>query len=496
MTVARAIAHSLLTVAEMSRADRLASERGIAADTLMERAGAGAAEAIRRRWSPRPTFVLVGPGNNGGDGLVVARHLAGSGWPVRVALLEPAERLSPDAARNLERWRGPVQALSLGSLDGAELVVDGLFGAGLTRPLGGLAKVVVESLGALPVAAIDVPSGLKGDTGEILGAAPQAALTVTFFRRKPGHLLQPGRRLCGAVELVDIGIPDDVLDEIRPQAFANDPGLWLDQFPWPADTAHKYGRGHALIRGGSVLTGAARLAALAARRLGTGLVSLAAPAALQAIYAADQPGTLFHPLDSVRDFASRLDDQRITGILVGPGNGADAETEEAVTAALATRRPVVLDADALTCFAGRAIELQRRIKGPAVLTPHEGEFKRLFPLEGDKLSRARRAAAATGAVVLIKGADTVIAEPDGRVAINENAPPTLATAGSGDVLAGMITGLMAQGMAAFAAAAAAVWLHGEAAQAFGQGLIAEDLPAMLPGVLARLYAKSVRSRIQ
>ncbi|MBI1776909.1 MAG: NAD(P)H-hydrate dehydratase [Proteobacteria bacterium] len=488
---------ALLSVAEMVRADQITIEHGTSGDALMERAGAGVAEAIRRGWSPRPTLILCGPGNNGGDGLVVARHLMSSDWPVRVALLEPPERLKGEARRNLERWDGPLARLGADSLAGAELVVDALFGAGLARPLGGLAKDVVERLaGGPPVVAIDVPSGIKGDTGEILGAAPRAALTVSFFRRKPGHLMLPGRLHCGVVEIVDIGIAASVLSDIRPQIFANAPSLWLCRFPWPALDAHKYARGHALVRGGSVLTGAARLAALAARRIGAGLVSLAAPSRLQPIYTADQPGTLFHPVDSIEELVQRLADRRITAMLVGPGNGVGPDTEAAVTAALATGRAAVIDADALTVFAGRAGELAGMIRGPAVLTPHEGEFQRLFPEPGDKLTRARKAADALGAVILLKGPDTVIAEPGGRAAINENAPPSLATAGTGDVLAGMVVGLLAAGMPAFEAACAATWLHGEAAREFGQGLIAEDLLATLPTVLTTLHAQSVRSTIQ
>jgi NAD(P)H-hydrate epimerase len=350
----------------------------------------------------------------------------------------------------------------------------------------------VDALGARTVVAIDVPSGVQGDSGAVLGVAPRAKLTVTFSRRKPGHLLLPGRLHCGQVEVADIGIPDSVLDEIRPQSFANAPALWLGAYPWPSHDAHKYARGHALVRGGSVLTGAARLAALAARRVGAGLVTLAAPLSLQVLYAADQPGTLFHPADTVASFEDRLGDPRITATLVGPGNGVSGETEAAARAALASGRGAVIDADALTCFAGRASSLKSLVKGPAVLTPHAGEFRRLFELTGDKLARGRQAADQSGAVILLKGADTVIAAPGGWAAINENAPPTLATAGTGDVLAGMIVGLMAQAMPAAEAAAAAAWIHGEAARRFGQGLIAEDLVAAIPAVLEGLYADSVR----
>jgi hydroxyethylthiazole kinase-like uncharacterized protein yjeF len=476
--------NALLTPAEMADADRAAGARGVAGTVLMESAGRAVAQAVADRWSPRPVSVLCGPGNNGGDGFVAARHLAEAGWPVRLGLLGQRSSLKGDAAHHALLWKGSVEPLGPALLDGAALAIDAIFGAGLSRPVDGIAREVIEALGQRRITsiAVDVPSGLDGATGEVRGAAAPAAVTVTFFRKKPGHLLLPGRALSGEIVLADIGIPAAVLGAIAPKTYENGPALWLDAYPWPRLDTHKYQRGHALIAGGAVMTGAARLAARAAQRIGAGLVTLAAPAAAWPVYAASLTGVIVRP----EDFAALLADVRRNTLLLGPGLGADEATRARVLAALATKRAVVLDADALTAFAAAPATLFAAIKGPAVMTPHEGEFARIFKLEGDKLARARAAAAESGAVVLLKGSDSVIAAPDGRAAINANAPPDLATGGSGDVLAGLVAGLLAQGLDPFRAAAAACWLHGDAAQDFGPGLIAEDLIDGLPGALRRL----------
>ena len=477
----------LLTVEEMSRADALAIAGGTPGVELMEAAGRAVADRICLRWASRPTAVLCGPGNNGGDGFVIARLLAGRGWPVRVALYGDRDRLKGDAAVNAARWDGEVGAMSADAVDGAELVVDAIFGAGLAREVDGAARAAIEAIGDRPCVAVDVPSGVDGNTGDILGAAPRAAMTVTFFRRKPGHLLVPARFLMGDLHVADIGIPDAVLDEIRPAAFANEPDLWSGALRWPRPDDHKYSRGHAVISGGSEMTGAARLAARAAMRIGAGMVSVLCRPEARMVYAADLVGPLVVSSDNPQDFAGYLADPRRSAALVGPGAGVSGETRELAIRALATGKPAVLDADALTAFAETPKTLFRAIGGTqAVLTPHEGEFARLFALDGDKPSRTRAAAARSGAVVLLKGTDTTIADPGGRVAINANAPPELATAGAGDVLAGLVLGLLGQGLPPFEAACAAAWVHGEAASAFGPGLIAEDLPDLVPPVLRRL----------
>ncbi len=480
---------ALLTVAQSYAADKAAADSGVAVETLMENAGGAVAGAIVERWSPRPVAVLCGPGNNGGDGFVVARLLAAAGWPVTLALDGPAGKLKGAAAVMAARWEGPVAVLDAAALDGAELVVDALFGAGLSRPLEGAPRAVIEALAArrLPCVAVDVPSGVHGGTGEASGAAAPAVLTVTFFRRKPGHLLLPGRALCGEVVVADIGIPDAALDAIDVKLHANAPALWRARYPWPRLDGHKYDRGHAVVvGGGAAASGAARLAACAALRVGAGLVTVATSAQALPIYAAALTAVMTAVTEDDAAFAALLADRRINAVLLGPGGGVGDTTRRRVRAALDAGAPCVLDADALTVFKDDPKELFSAISSPCLLTPHEGEFGRLFDASGDKLARARGAAAASAAAVLLKGADTIVAAPDGRAVINHNAPPELATAGAGDVLAGFALGLMAQGMAPFDAGCAAAWLHGAAAAGIGTGLIAEDLDEALPAVLEAL----------
>ncbi|SLN53293.1 NAD(P)H-hydrate dehydratase [Oceanibacterium hippocampi] len=488
----------LLTIAEMTRADQLAIAAGTPGLVLMENAGRAVATAIRDRWTARPVTVLCGPGNNGGDGYVVARLLADLGWPVRLAALTPAAALHGDAAAMAAKWRGRVEVLTPASIDGAGLIVDALFGAGLARPLGQALWPLVARAKAnrIPVVAVDVPSGISGDDGAVKGAAFEAALTVTFFRRKPGHLLVPGRIHAGEVVVADIGIPAAVLDRIGPRQWRNGPEYWRDLFPVPTLAGHKYSRGHAVVVSGPAAAGgAARLAARAALRIGAGLVTVAAPPDAVPIHAMALDAVMVRETDPDGNFADILADNRRNAILVGPGNGNGEATRRRALASLAAGRQTVLDADALTAFADDPSGLFAAIAGQpdsaTVLTPHAGEFARLFPAiaggPGSKLEQARAAAGTSGAVVILKGPDTVIAAPDGRALINDNAPPWLATAGSGDVLAGIVTGLLAQGMPALEAAAAAVWCHGDAASRFGPGLIAEDLSDMLPSVLRALF---------
>lgn len=485
---------ALLSVAEMSQADAAAVAGGVPGRQLMENAGRAVAEAVRARWNPRPVLVCCGPGNNGGDGFVAARHLAEAGWPVRLALLGDRRHLKGDAAHHAALWKGETLPLDEALLDGSELIIDALFGAGLSRPLDGTARRVAEAMNTRgpPAVSVDVPSGLAGDSGAVLGeVAVRAVLTVTFFRKKPGHLLLPGREQSGELVVTDIGIPDSVLETIAPQTWENGPDLWSGCYPRRRLGDHKYRFGHALVLGGATMTGAARLAARAALRVGAGLVTVACPRDALEIYARSMASIITQPLDAAQDFGRLLEDPRRNAALLGPGNGVTTETRDRVLAALRDGiRTVVLDADALSVFQDDPVALFGSIAGPCVLTPHGGEFVRLFPdLDGDKLTCARAAAARSGAIVLVKGADTVIAAPEGAAVINANAPPELATAGAGDVLAGLVLGLAAQGMNAFDAACAAVWLHGETAANLGPGLIAEDLPDALPEILRKLPIK-------
>jgi hydroxyethylthiazole kinase-like uncharacterized protein yjeF len=457
----------LLAPVQSARADALATAQGTPVSALMEAAGRAVARAVIHRIRPCRTLVLCGPGNNGGDGYVAARHLLAAGWPVALAALGPP-RPGTDAADAASRWRGPSVPFSPAEVRRATLVVDAVFGAGLARHVDGSAADALRAAGR--IVAVDVPSGVDGADGAVRGFAPQAELTVTFFRLKPGHLLFPGRRLCGETALADIGLPERVLDEVRPDTWANEPGLWHP--PAPGVEGHKYSRGHVTVLGGPAMTGAARLAAEAARRAGAGLVTIDAPWGGAETYRSGAPGTIV----SDAPLADMLEDERRKVWVCGPGLGVDG-VRSALPALIAAGRQAIADADSFTAFAGKP----EAFAGAAVLTPHAGEFSRVFGPAGDnRLAAARQAAARTGAVVLLKGPDTVIAAPDGRAAINANAPPWLATAGAGDVLSGIIAGLLSQGMEPWHAACTAAWVHGRAAVHAGPHLIAEDLLASLP----------------
>lgn len=493
--------NELLTPDEMAEADRLTIAGGTPGLTLMENAGAAVADATAALMPQGRVTVVAGPGNNGGDGFVAARLLAERGHNAKVVLVGDPDRLKGDARAAFERWRGPVEAASPDALNDCDIIIDALFGAGLDRGVEGRPRAMIEAMnaGGKPIIAIDLPSGINGATGAVMGVAVKATRTVTFFRRKPGHLLLPGRAHCGPVAVVDIGIPASVLDTVRPAAFANGPALWGPAFPRPRIDGHKYSRGHAVVvSGGLSTTGAARLAARGALRAGAGLVTIASPREALAVNAASNLAIMVRPVDGAAELAEFLADPRRNAVVLGPGGGVGETMRQQVTATLQSKAGVVLDADALTSFVGDPEPLFAAIKASVastVLTPHSGEFARIFKLITDnsrvnsKLEGARAAARASGAVVLFKGPDTVVAAPDGRASICDNAPPYLATAGAGDVLAGMIAGLLAQGTAGFEAASAAAWLHGEAAVDFGPGLIAEDLPEALPDVYRRLFAQ-------
>ena len=491
--------HELLTPENMGRADALAIANGpFDGPGLMENAGRAVHAAILKRFPGlERVAVLCGPGNNGGDGYVVARLLAGDGVVVNLFALA-APRPDSDAGWAAARWTGAVRPLAEFDPAEAGLVVDALFGAGLSKPLAGMAADAAEACtgAGVPVVSVDLPSGLSGDSGEPHGACFRAALTVTFFRKKPGHVLLPGRDFCGELVLADIGIPEAVLRDIAVRAHENVPALWRHAMPRLACDTHKYARGAAaVLSGGPSSTGAARLAAMAAARSGAGAVTVLSPPSAVLVHAAHLTSVMVRPVRDQDEICAFLAEGKTRAALAGPGCGAGERTRKAVLAMLdAGRREngrgltsVVLDADALTAFADRPADLWGAIGGSGlsvVLTPHEGEFARIFPdlVSGGGLARIERACAAAaraGAVVVLKGGDTVVAAPDGRVAINTNAPPTLATAGSGDVLAGIVTSLMAQGVPAFEAACAAVWLHGEAGRAAGPRPIAEDLVAAL-----------------
>jgi hydroxyethylthiazole kinase-like uncharacterized protein yjeF len=463
----------------------------------MEKAGESVA-AVAARMTPAGgrIAVLAGPGNNGGDGFVAARLLQEAGFEVAVFLVGDASAIKGDAAEAMQSWRGTIEMPRRDFGYGADLIIDGLFGAGLDRPVEGDAAEAIHGANesGVPILAVDLPSGVDGRSGAILGHAIAARETVTFFRRKPGHLLMPGRMLAGAVTLADIGIDASVLRDIGATAFHNNPRLWLDELPRPRLDGHKYHRGHTLVVSGPLTaTGAARLAARGALRAGSGLVTLASPADAIMVNASNLTAVMLVRLYGAEGLAEILADRRKNAVILGPALGVGDETAAMVGAALGSEAAVVIDADGITSFAGSPETLFAPIRArsaPVVLTPHDGEFARLFSDLAElpsKLDRARQAAERSGAIVVLKGPDTVVAAPDGRAAIADNAPPDLATAGAGDVLAGIVAGLLAQSMPAFGAAAAGVWMHGAAAAQFGPGLISEDIPEGLPRVLSGLF---------
>ena len=490
----------VLTTAEMERADRLTIAAGTPGFALMLSAGQAVAEAAMELVEEGAILVVAGPGNNGGDGFVAAAELAARGREVSVILLCERDSLQGDAASAARGWKHPVLPFNPQAIGKPALIIDALFGAGLNRPVTGEPHDVIEAINAngAPVLAVDLPSGINGTSGAVMGVAVRATETVTFFRRKPAHLLLPGRVYCGRVRVADIGIDPHVLQEIKPQTFENIPPMWRQAFPVPRIDGHKYARGHAIVVSGDIAaTGAARMSARGSLRAGAGLVTLASPRDALAVNAAALTAVMVRPVDTVVEFAELLADKRFNACVIGPGAGLGERTRNFVLTALSAKRGLVLDADALTSFAEAPDRLFEAIKASddpqVVLTPHEGEFPRLFsdisnkhPLRS-KLERVRAAAERSGAIVLLKGPDTVVASPDGRATIASNAPPWLATAGAGDVLSGIIAGLLAQGVAAFEAASIGVWMHGEAAREAGPGLIAEDLPEVMPAVFRHLY---------
>jgi hydroxyethylthiazole kinase-like uncharacterized protein yjeF len=484
----------------MERADRLSIAAGTPGFALMMSAGQAVAQAAIDLVEEGPIVVVAGPGNNGGDGFVAAAELAARGREVSVILLCERDSLQGDAASAARGWKYPVLPFNPHAIGKPALIIDALFGAGLDRAVKGEPLEMIEAINSngAPVLAVDLPSGINGTTAAVMGVAVRATETITFFRRKLAHLLLPGRIHCGRVRVADIGIDANVLEEIQPRTFENLPSFWRRSFPVPRMDGHKYDRGHVVVVSGDrAATGAARLSARGSLRAGAGLVTLASPRDALAINASALSAVMVRAVDTVVEFAEMLGDKRFNSCVIGPGAGVGARTRDLVLTAVAAKRSLVLDADALTSFADAPDRLFDAIKAcddpQIVLTPHEGEFPRLFsdisnkqPLRS-KLGRVRAAAERSGAIVLLKGPDTVVSSPGGRATIAANAPPWLATAGAGDVLSGMISGLLAQGVPAFEAASIGVWMHGQAAREAGPGLIAEDLPEVLPAVFRHLY---------
>lgn len=480
----------------MNKADQLAiadyKKQGRSSAELMEAAGLSVTREILKKSSGNKALILCGPGNNGGDGFVIARHLQNAAWQVTVALLGSVDSLQGDAFYMARLWKGKIIPLNEVRYTGQDIIVDAIFGTGLSRELSDIVRETVDKVNSAKSLkfAVDIPSGIKGDTGEILGSAIKADFTITFCRMKPAHLLFPSKKYCGEIIVADIGISDRIIDQVDPDIFINSPECWIDNMPDFAVDIHKYNKGHAIVVSGDYIhTGACRLAAMAALRAGAGLVSVSSPDDALMVHASHLTSVMIRRREEI---VTDLKNHRLNVWCIGPAAGLTKQTRDDVLSILKAGKNTVLDADALTVFEDDPRILYEAIKENSgrecVLTPHAGEFSRIFPYlkKLDKITAAQNAAKLSGAVIIYKGADTVVASPEGQVVISANAPATLATAGSGDVLSGIITGLMAQNMNAFDAACASVWLHAQCANEYGRGMISEDMEKLIPVVLKAL----------
>ena len=477
------VAKALLTNSQMSFVENQAIKSGKKSTELMENAGTAVVKLILKRYKNRNISVLCGPGKNGGDGFVVARLLKEQGWNVRLGLT--SSQKDKDSIEKAELWKGNIEPLNESLLYGNPIIIDAMFGAGLKRKLTGIPLALVTKINnkKLDCIAIDIPSGIDGDSGKILGDAPKCKLTITFFCAKPGHFLMPSKSKVGEVIIEDIGISNSFLKQINVKTFLNTPELWKKKFPIPTYDTHKYKRGHLLIAGAANMTGATHLASSSARRIGAGVVTIGAPSSSCDIYKLGAFGHIVLPINNPGDWNNLLKNYKNTATLIGPGLGKIAFLKDVVIAALNSKKPVILDADGLNIFKNNPLQLFHSTNRKHILTPHEGEFKKLFNFKGNPISRVSRAAKKSGAIVLLKGSSTIIAHPNGKIIINDTGKPYLATAGSGDVLAGIIAGLITQGMNVFEAGCGGTWIHGRAAELFGPGLIAEDIPKLIPTIL-------------
>ncbi|WEX79040.1 NAD(P)H-hydrate dehydratase [Sinorhizobium numidicum] len=480
----------LVTPAEMTAIDRDAARSGIDSFALMRSAGMAVSAAALRLFPAALRFVaLCGPGNNGGDGYVAAGALADSGANVTVFALGDPKALKGDAARAHRACSLAASPAETYEPQPGDVVIDALFGAGLARDLPEQVKEIVERVtgNGTPVLAVDLPSGIDGHTGGVRGSSFIAAHTVTFMALKPGHLLMPGRARSGTVEIFDIGIPARLVAARAGNLRLNTPRSWAHYVSALDPATHKYKRGHlGVLSGGELSTGAARLSAAAGLRAGAGLVTLASPSKALAVNASHLTAVMLKEIKDAGDLSGWLQDKRLNAFVLGPGFGIGKKARD--FALMLCDRALVLDADGMSSFREGRAELFEKIAssgGEVVMTPHEGEFARLFPeIAADaalsKIEKAQAAARLSHAVIVYKGPDTVVAAPRGRCVVNTNAPPWLATAGSGDVLAGIIGAHLAQGFPAFEAAAAAVWRHGEAGTEAGRGMTAETLVENIP----------------
>jgi NAD(P)H-hydrate epimerase len=479
----------------MRHADHLTIESGVSGFDLMLSAGQAVANMAHEKWPDLTVIILCGGGNNGGDGLVAGKFLHDMGADVRVFTLKSSLLQKGDAKKASGFWDGKTEKLKnlikANDLSDNVLIIDALFGIGFCGRLNSDVSVALDFVKhkGWPVLAIDVPSGIDGDALTIDPHTLRVVATVTFFRKKICHVLMPTMAQCGEISVHDIGISGDVIGDFDIELYENTPFVWKDRIPQKTSRDHKYNHGHCVILGGAKMTGAARMAANAAMRIGAGACSIVAPDKESAhIYQEAEPHLMVESLslEKAGTFEKHIQDERRNAVLIGPGAGLEDITnlKAAILKTLESDKAVILDADALSCFEDEPQTLLQAMTAKTIITPHEGEFKRLFPaLEGARLDRVRQAITMTKAVIVLKGADTLIAQNNQPVFVNTHASPHLATAGAGDVLAGMICGLSARRMSAFDGARAACWIHGEASLQCGAGLVAPDLIDEIPAIL-------------
>ncbi|PPR34247.1 MAG: Bifunctional NAD(P)H-hydrate repair enzyme Nnr [Alphaproteobacteria bacterium MarineAlpha6_Bin3] len=484
--------HTVLTCKDHTDLDKKTIKKFMSGYKLMENAGKIIFEIIKKKFNKNKNIkILCGSGNNGGDAFIVAKLLKENGFKnIELFCLITKNKLKGDAKLAAEKININIQNISNLKITKGNLIIDGLLGSGLNKNIAGNLKKIIEKINSKNhyCISIDIPSGINGDTGEIKGVAVKSDLTITFTKKKPGHLISPGKEYSGDVIVKNIGIDLKKLF-FKPRIYENNPNIWKKDFPWPNQNSHKYTRGFTLIICGEKITGASRLAARGAARIGCGLLCLGVPKKSFNIYATENPIALIETIDDEADLKNILKDKRINTILIGPGLGVNKKKLNLILKVIKDKkRIVVLDADALK---NNFKKIAEKSNSEIIVTPHYGEFSKILKnlkikKTNDNLSLAKKFVKKTKYNLLLKGNSTIISSNDGKIVINTNSSPFLATGGSGDVLAGMITGLIAQGMKIFESCCAATWIHGEIAKKLGPGLIAEDLPDMIPKILKKL----------
>ncbi|MBT3940232.1 MAG: NAD(P)H-hydrate dehydratase [Pelagibacterales bacterium] len=463
---------------------------------LMEKAGKLAAKNIDSLYTKRKTLILCGIGGNGGDGFIIAQELANKGWDIVTTIVGDQKVIKGDALKALNKLKLKLLNFNDINLDKTKLFIDAIYGIGLSRKINKKECIILNTINnhTAPIIAIDIPSGVDCNNGQILGFAPFCDLTITFSTLKAGHILLPGSEKINKIKVVDIGISKDIINKIEPNIKINNKNQWVKEINWPKIDDHKYSRGYSLVVGGSKkMTGASRLAAISAQRAGSGIVALASEKEAEEIYFISLTSQLVKSYKNIKEYNAIINESRIDSIVIGPGLDTGNKSILRIKSALKTNKRIVLDAGAISCFKDKLGILIKALSGKdAIITPHEGELKSILPnLSGSLISKALKAAKILDTIVVLKGATTVIASPNNEALVNPAGAKWLSTAGSGDVLAGIIGGLLSNKMKTYYAAAYGVWLHSEAGKYLGAGLIAEDIPKTLTKILKKIEKTNI-----